>query len=693
MTAFLVLYDILFVLVFCLVYGAATFAGVGVVQGLGGSPFLAPVGVLAGLVTVIGVTSALHMLVPRPPNGAHAVGSPTFICWGLRFLIQRQLCLSPTRQLIHYSTLLRFFTYRSLGSRIAFNTAISSDAVILDWDRLRTGSGVVLGTEVRVYTHYLDRGKLILGDVHLGDGALLTALVCVGPFVRLGKGARVDPEARIGPRVTIEDGARVGPRAVIREDSIVRAGARVPEQSWIDKGSVIEATEPPRSTSSAAWSSAGALLLCMVTMAGCAPWAEPPALPAPEVPPTIAITSPATDSLVLTAADGDRTVPIAFDLTGIALKGPGTCLTTDGPCGHIRVLVDGDACNSAGGAFNSIATATPARASLGRCAVSAGSHTVRLVIARTNGAPWLDAAGAEISAEVRITAEIPPLIDRLGGADGIQALTAAMVARQLEDPNINAYFRNASIDHDNMALCMGEAFTVLATGIPMEDSDCESDLGESHAGLGVSRIDLDDWMANLDAAMGAQGIAPADAAEFVALVGPAGEQVVEDPTNDATLYQRLGRRPGLTAAVGVFVNHILGDPVVARYFLDADGLPDYSQTFSLCLVRMLGSLDGPFVYGEGFPLEPQLADEGRACRDMATSHQNLTSAPPDSSPITGVEFLQVAGILVDTLVYLQVPQSEIDLLVEAMNLPALCTAILADPSECATLFPPASTTR
>ena len=52
MTAFLLLYDLLFVLVFCIVYGAATFAGVGVVSALGGSPWFAPVGVLAGLAGV-----------------------------------------------------------------------------------------------------------------------------------------------------------------------------------------------------------------------------------------------------------------------------------------------------------------------------------------------------------------------------------------------------------------------------------------------------------------------------------------------------------------------------------------------------------------------------------------------------------------------------------------------------------------
>lgn len=689
MKAFMLLYDVLFVLVFCVVYGAATYAGVGVVQALGGSPWLAPIGVLAGLVTVVGVTSALHMLVPRPPNGAHKVGSPSFICWGLRFLIQRQLCLFPTKQLIHYIGVLRFLTYRSLGSRIAFDTSISSDAVILDWDRLRTGSGVVLGTEVRVYSHYLDRGKLILGDVHLDDGALLTALVCVGPFVRIGKGARVDPEARIGPRVTIEAGARVGPRAVVREDSVVRAGARVPEQAWIDKNSVIEADAPThKPTSSAAWSSAGAVLLALGLglLTGCEDWREPAPLPEPTAAPTLAITSPTDGATVTTAADGARSVLIDFTTEGVTLEAPGTCLATDSPCGHVRVTVDGDACNAAGDAFNSVAVASPAQAGLARCAAATGAHTIRLALAQDDGAPWLDGGGSEIAASLTVTADIPPLLERLGGEAGIAALADAMVARQLSDPRINAYFRNASIDHENMAVCMATKFEEVAKGSEGGDTDCQMDMAAVHAGLGVSTVDFDDWMENLSGALAGLGIAEADAAEFVALLMPEGDAIIEDPDNDGTLYQRLGRREGLEHVAFHFTNKILMDPELARYFLDENSLPDYSPTFGVCLVRLLGSLDGPFIYGEGFPLEPQLADEGRACRGMSQTHENMTSAPPDAAPVSVVEFLRVGSALVDALLYLQVPQEEIDLLLEAMNLPALCNQIIADPTECAALL-------
>ena len=404
----------------------------------------------------------------------------------------------------------------------------------------------------------------------------------------------------------------------------------------------------------------------------------------------VTITSPAPNASITTAADGDRTVHVGFQVTDLTLRSPGTCLAGDEPCGHVRVQVDGDACNTAGGAFNSVAASSPAQAALGRCTTADGSHTVTLVVHRDDGTPWADADGVAVSAEVTVSATIPPLLERLGGEAGVAALADAVIAAQLEDPRINGYFRNASIDHDNMAVCMAEVFESFATGQPPGDADCELDMASVHAGLGVSTVDFDDWVENLETAMDGLGIAPADAAEFVAAVVPAGDDIIEDPDSNATLYQRLGRRPGIDHAVFHFVNKILMNPQVARYFLDADGLPDYSSTFNTCLVRLLGSLDGPFIYGEGFPLESTLADEGRACRDMAATHQNMTSAPPEEDPITGAEFLEVAGALVDALLYLQVPQEDIDLLVAAMNLPALCNAILGDPSECTLLFPPAT---
>lgn len=406
--------------------------------------------------------------------------------------------------------------------------------------------------------------------------------------------------------------------------------------------------------------------------------------PAPEVNASLAITSPEAGATVVTGTEADRPVTVEFTVEGVTLAAPGSCLAKDGPCGHVRVTVDGAACNGEGSAFNAVAVASPARAALGRCALVEGQHEIRLSLVGDDGAPYT-VDGTAVQARVSVSATVPPLLDRLGGEAGLEALAEAMMERQLEAPEINAYFRNASVNHAQVTACMAVMFQSMLGSAP-EDGDCELDMAAAHEGLGISTADFDDWLIQYDAAAVDLGIGPEDAGEFRAMLGGL-TGMIEDPDSDATLYQRLGRRPGIEYAVEHFVNHLLADPVVARYFLDANGLPDYSPTFSVCLTRLLGSLDGPFIYGEGYPYERWLEEAGRPCRSMADSHDQMTSAPPEENPIRGEEFLQVVGVLVDTLVYLEVPQSEIDLLAAAMNLPVLCDQILGDPTECAALFP------
>ncbi len=430
-------------------------------------------------------------------------------------------------------------------------------------------------------------------------------------------------------------------------------------------------------------------LLVASLLGACSPTpsADPPD---PSTAPTLAIVDPPNGATLQTGPDSDRPVMLSFETSGVQLRAPGTCLASDGPCGHVQILVDGPACNADGSPFNSIAVSSPARASLARCPEAAGTHTVTLSLAHDDRSPWLDDE-APIAVSVAVTAELPPLLARLGGRPALQALAASMIERQLGTSSINAYFRNASVDQARMELCMGALFEQLASpgSTAATDLGCETDMQAAHAGLGTSRADMDDWLAQFDAAAASVGIAPGDFDELLALIGAASGGIVEDPENDATLYQRLGRRPGIWAAVQTFSTKLAMNAQVSRYFLNDDGIPEYSEVFAVCLARLLGSLDGPFVYGEEFPLEPALFEAGRNCRGMVESHEDSVSAPPQSSPIGPDEFLEVALALVSALEYHEVPPADIDLLVGAMNLPALCSQILAGPSECELLFPSA----
>lgn len=390
----------------------------------------------------------------------------------------------------------------------------------------------------------------------------------------------------------------------------------------------------------------------------------------------------------MTGPDASRSVALDFAVTDVALRSPGTCLASDGACGHVVVTVDGEACNAIDEVFNSVAIAPPARAALAQCPGPVGSHTITLSLAHDDRSPWL-VEEAPVAASVSVVAELPPLLARFGGEDGMQALAAEMIERQLGTSTISAHFRNASVNHDAMEICLAEMFEKVADPEGASgDTDCELDMAAAHAGLGISQVDMDDWLQQFAGATASLGITETDAAEFTELLAVSASGIVEDPDNNATLYQRLGRRPGISAIVQSFAMILSMNAQLSRYFLNDEGLPEYSEIFAVCLTRMLGSLDGPFIYGEEFPLEPALEEAGRNCRGMVDSHAGLTSAPPTSAPIGPDEFLEVALVLVASLEYHEVPSEDIDLLVQAMNLPDLCERIVVAPPECAALFPP-----
>lgn len=89
-----------------------------------------------------------------------------------------------------------------------------------------------------------------------------------------------------------------------------------------------------------------------------------------------------------------------------------------------------------------------------------------------------------------------------------------------------------------------------------------------------------------------------------------------------TLYERLGKKEGITAAVDAIVAEELKDPEIASYFFFQvqtpvpAGHPSAGQ-IKECLVAQLGSVSGgPETY-------PATVSGGYVCRDMVSAHSAL----------------------------------------------------------------------
>lgn len=268
---------------------------------------------------------------------------------------------------------------------------------------------------------------------------------------------------------------------------------------------------------------------------------------------------------------------------------------------------------------------------------------------------------------------------RLGGDAAVDALAQRLRDVVLADDRINAYFLNADIDDARLWSCIGEQVALMVACEGTEYT-C-ADMATAHVGLGISAQDFADFAADFAQAFDADpGETTAeDRSALLAEIAAAGPGFIEDPTDDATIYQRIGRKPAIKAIVGApgapgsFLDRVALDPAINGFFAGAD----YPR-LGTCLTRLLTSLDGPTRYGleVDAPAEPGVGLLA-PCRDMATAHAGLVDAAAE-----GISFADFGMILADlqqALAGAAVAETDRDVLLAAMG--KLCVDVVAMPEK------------
>ncbi len=416
------------------------------------------------------------------------------------------------------------------------------------------------------------------------------------------------------------------------------------------------------------------LLLTALPLVACVELgtADPPAPPPAGPAPTLTITSPEAGADVALLADAARTLMVGFAVTDFTLREPGTCLASEQPCGHVLVHVDDDTCNASGASFNAAGAGSPVGAAFVHCAEPEGPHTVRLTLAADDRTPW----PGPVEATLDVSTTVPSLYDRLGGNAGITHLvTAALTLHVLPAADVNAYFLNESFDSVHVAGCLVDQIAEAAGG--PEEYGCRSML-EAHAGLGISTADFSAFATHIEQAGLYGGLAPADVAELMEILGATESDIVEDPDGTDSLYQRLGRREGIEQVVERFSDALLADLYVSPFFVPEGGTgPVYSARTGVCFFRLICSIDGPCEYGAG--TDPELG--GLPCLTMRDSHAGMTD--PEGNVIDLDAFVRVADLLVQELDAVGVSPVDQEQIVGAL-VPTCCD-IVADNAACAEL--------
>ena len=177
-------------------------------------------------IAAVGLLTAF--LPPLRPGRHEFMKGGVFWSWVLRSLLRRALFLGPMKPVLFTSNVFRFLALRALGAKVAYDSDCSSDVDILDPALFRAGRKSILGARTLVSGHYVDAGKLVLGQVTIGEGTLLAVDVLVAPDVLIGDRCRVLGRAGIGPGCRLEDGAVLGTTTTLEGGQRVLAGVSVP---------------------------------------------------------------------------------------------------------------------------------------------------------------------------------------------------------------------------------------------------------------------------------------------------------------------------------------------------------------------------------------------------------------------------------------------------------------------------------
>ena len=157
-----------------------------------------------------------------------------------------------------------------------------------------------------------------------------------------------------------------------------------------------------------------------------------------------------------------------------------------------------------------------------------------------------------------------------------------------------------------------------------------------------------------------------------------------DPSGDATLYQRVGRKPALLELVGApgapgsFAALVAADAALSGFF----GAADFAR-FNTCVTRQLAAIDGPARYGLEVDAPPGVEPGvgfGAECRDMCTAHAGLTNPDMNDAAITIDDWMALVAHLVAAADGAGVSPDDQLALVNALG--PTCMELVDDPTLC-----------
>ncbi len=233
----IILYEVIIYLISTLVYGGAlitsVYTGIWFFQHLPLPVFLLiiPNLIIVFILTLIFEVGFIRLLVPKMKEGFYeAPGSSMFYFWTLNLTLNRLLFFDPIKNIILYSATLRFFTFLALGAKFSYATSVSANTVFTDMQMFSVGKNSVIGAWTMISGHYINKGKLGLGMIVIGENVNIGTHCHIAPNVTIGNNTWVGAECRISPMVYIGSGCSIEPLTIIPPGTRINDGENYPKK-------------------------------------------------------------------------------------------------------------------------------------------------------------------------------------------------------------------------------------------------------------------------------------------------------------------------------------------------------------------------------------------------------------------------------------------------------------------------------
>ncbi len=152
----------------------------------------------------------VRLALPPLKKGHFPLGlNKKYITWGAHLSLGRSIRVFQLKDFIYSSYILKYLYWKAMGAKIAFGINSSMYVNLIDLPLITIEKGVTLGDQVQLSCHIIANGKIVLGEIKIGEGTFVSFETSIGPMSKIGKNCFIGPGQK-HLKLKLKDGEKTG---------------------------------------------------------------------------------------------------------------------------------------------------------------------------------------------------------------------------------------------------------------------------------------------------------------------------------------------------------------------------------------------------------------------------------------------------------------------------------------------------